>query len=1175
MRKKISVLLLLVFLCFSAACVGPWSRDSAKDSSVPTVDSSFAQSSEEGDSSKEDTSLPNEDNSSTTEDNSSTTEDSSSMKDDSSSEADSSGQSQAAQQLLAEQALQGLTLTERVTAGDVMNLRQEADVDGNKVTFTYSVMQGDAACSLVGEKMFFSNPRKDQTVKIRVTATCGTAVSAKDYSIFLTADEGETLIETFEKGSVDEKGLNYTGGAVTAKRPNDANVLSLVEHNDSKALSVACQGEMPYGAYVGFYLNTKANTVYKVKLDLDAVGATTADLSASEYIYFEVYQNANMGIQTNRSYLYSANGENFGRVKKVSAFEQDGEYELLFSSADVDDGYAYVCVKVTKHIGEDVTLYLDNLRITECRVDRTDDFEYGGVSDGVFEGKFQVKTRNATLSADSYGDSIALKAETAANAHGYIGLKLNVEKGRTYQAYFTCDFIGESNTSYSNGTATGNSASVFVLENTENLADTACCLAFYNKKAVLKVNDVLPNLLMGDNEYLVTFTAAKDGYVYLVLRTNQIPEKAALIVDNLRLSDVTEEIYDHNGMGYLNGLGEPIRSSNVQDFDQECVAELMRAMNVQSTRMWFGTEIVKNWVWDKPLDEYVLDESIVAGYSRALDLLKQTGIKEITGMGLYMPITASSTSTSGNQHYVPLPQDGADYQKFLDAIYEIWYQMALAFPQIDIWEVGNESNHVDFIRHKTYRYLSYKDMAMITTDMIYYAYQGIKKANPKAIVLTPGFAPVSTIYNVSTTVEGENTRTFNAGIYSIELFLKYIYANIVSGQYPYHNNSKYVTAYDDDPDNYFQGVAWHPYDLGVVGYANTSDPYEDSFDVNLWVQANNACYKVMCDYGDEEKGVWFTEFGLSTKERNLVYSPVSHNSPYEYRVHFNGGSVFYTPDGNDANAVKQYVAAGDYYVTYHDYENYVKLQEKHIKAYFEAMNSDQMNYLHACHYFRMFGNVIDFGWNGYAGIYSGVFTEATKYLDRGLYPNHKAFILQEIYGGTGNLMEYSAYGDVHIGDKQVGSGLKETFDGGKLTNLSGNTVKYKGDMYVYSSNNNGNVKLENGALVVESEKDAYIAFKANGFEKGKTYTVSFEFSEKTSNTAFSIYTSNVSAGSWNNSSRIPLFDGTSSIVLISKLTVEGNVYSYTLTVDQDYDSLYFTIRNKGNLKIESVSVTVE
>ena len=126
------------------------------------------------------------------------------------------------------------------------------------------------------------------------------------------------------------------------------------------------------------------------------------------------------------------------------------------------------------------------------------------------------------------------------------------------------------------------------------------------------------------------------------------------------------------------------------------------------------------------------------------------------------------------------------------------------------------------------------------------------------MVITPGFAPVTSYYDKNTNISTEGVVKLNNGIDSVEVFLKYIYQNITSNQFPYHNNYLYINKYDNKPDNSFDGLAWHPYDLGKVGYVNTNDPSVESFNVDLCVNANNRCYQVMEDYGDSDKEVLIT-----------------------------------------------------------------------------------------------------------------------------------------------------------------------------------------------------------------------------------------------------------------------------------------------------------------------------
>ena len=72
----------------------------------------------------------------------------------------------------------------------------------------------------------------------------------------------------------------------------------------------------------------------------------------------------------------------------------------------------------------------------------------------------------------------------------------------------------------------------------------------------------------------------------------------------------------------------------------------------------------------------------------------------------------------------------------------------------------------------------------------------------------------------------------------------------------------------------------------------------------------------------------------------------------------------------------------------------------------------------------------------------------------------------------------------------------------------------------------------------------------------------------------SLYSSSVKDGKWENDKRLPLLNGTSTAILLSKLTKNGNTYSYTFTADVDYESLYFTFRNNGKISFDSIKVKV-
>ena len=766
------------------------------------------------------------------------------------------------------------------------------------------------------------------------------------------------------------------------------------------------------------------------------------------------------------------------------------------------------------------------------------------------QGKYTYYSNSGSLFPISIINKKLEFTATTTNTYGVLSVDLGkVVAGNTY----TIDFY------------------LKMLDQNEEYITDGFAYAFGTDKGVttgsVRVNGILQiyKLFNKTGKISLSFEAFKDAeHFYLLLRSQKKYPNSKLVIDNLKISEHIKGVSQ-----YLYGMGEPLNFSNVNDFDEKKTLELVSMLNAKSYRMWFGTDVFDGWVWNKPLEEFVIKDSVKLKYSEILKDLENARIKEVTAMGHYLPVTASTTS-NGNNNLVP-HIGTSDYQVFLDKVYSLWFSLAQTFPQVTVWEICNETNNTHYLKYADYMYMSYSDMAIINTDMLYYAYQGVKKANPNATVITAGFAPVTSYYNENTNVENQNITKLDNGINSIEVLLKYIYQNITSNKFPYHNNSKYVNGYDNNPDNYFDGIAWHPYDLGKVGYANTNDPSIDSFNVDLWVEANNRCYQVMKDYSDGNKEVWFTEFGLTTKSENLVYSLTSSGSPYEYYIYFDGGKVYFK-DGS--NITYKQIPAGYYYINYKDYETYSKNQSNFIKEYFKAMRSSSMNYVHACHFFRMFSSSVDYSWNGLTVLYYGVFTEAQDYLNRGYYPTKKAYTIQEIYGGKGDLMKYSTYSSVHIGDINVTNNAIEDFNNGYVTGLAGNTVKYKGNFYAYSSNNNGNYTLENGVLTMTSTSDSYLAFKLNGFKKNTSYTISFTIPNCETNTAFIIYSSNVCEGVWDSASRLPLLGGTNTAVLLSKLDKNENVYSYTFTPNEDYDSLYFTFRNNGSISFDKISVTI-
>lgn len=130
---------------------------------------------------------------------------------------------------------------------------------------------------------------------------------------------------------------------------------------------------------------------------------------------------------------------------------------------------------------------------------------------------------------------------------------------------------------------------------------------------------------------------------------------------------------------------------------------------------------------------------------------------------------------------------------------------------INHWEIWNEPNSINFFE-PTPNVASY-------STMLKSAYIAIKKSNPDAFVLSGGLAPTS---NVENNISPES------------------FINIL---------------YEKRANNYFDAIALHPY----------SFPAEPSYPAswNGWQQIN-LIRQIMTENGDNDKFIWFTEFGSPT-----------------------------------------------------------------------------------------------------------------------------------------------------------------------------------------------------------------------------------------------------------------------------------------------------------------------
>ncbi len=392
-------------------------------------------------------------------------------------------------------------------------------VDGKEETLTFAYGATPAPSA---------TPSKDGCTFKGWTPAIATVTGNATYTAVFAANSLD-LTENFENGSIS--GKNYTGTNFNAVRPNDNSSWELVDYNGSKALAVS-KAVSGSGGYAGFKIDVKPNTTYVVTLDLAAVGATTADLSASSAILFEVYENANIGTSAARLSMFSNTGRALATNQKISSFKSGSQYQVVFTTSDFEgeSGYVYFTIRLDKSLTEDTTVYFDNVRVNECVTTVNENFDdLTSVNDQIAKGA------NSTVTVENG----ALKATCTTGKQGFLGVYVKVEAGKTYIVHFDATVMGADGTNYSAGTASGASSTVMVFQNNAGFNNANRVNFMASKANATVTNTPLSNTLnVSVPNYSLTFTATEDGYVYVALRTNNIAQESYITIDNFLVSEL-------------------------------------------------------------------------------------------------------------------------------------------------------------------------------------------------------------------------------------------------------------------------------------------------------------------------------------------------------------------------------------------------------------------------------------------------------------------------------------------------------------------------------------------------------------------------------------------------------------------------------------------------------------
>lgn len=166
--------------------------------------------------------------------------------------------------------------------------------------------------------------------------------------------------------------------------------------------------------------------------------------------------------------------------------------------------------------------------------------------------------------------------------------------------------------------------------------------------------------------------------------------------------------------------------------------------------------------------------------------------------------------------------EGSYYNQWLQGVGDMMYKIVSEFPEITMWELGNEPNGV------AYTYMdgttaTMKETAIIYADLMYVCAEAVHRVNKDYLTVMGGLTELS----------GLGTTGGNAS------FLQDIYDYIYSEESP----SQYA-------DDYFQIACWHPYTF-------------TDMDPDYFVEQNQKVYDVIKTNEGKDKKVIFSEFGFS------------------------------------------------------------------------------------------------------------------------------------------------------------------------------------------------------------------------------------------------------------------------------------------------------------------------
>ena len=282
---------------------------------------------------------------------------------------------------------------------------------------------------------------------------------------------------------------------------------------------------------------------------------------------------------------------------------------------------------------------------------------------------------------------------------------------------------------------------------------------------------------------------------------------------------------------YLFGMCEEFEGSLDEGADPMTTIDLVDRIGARSMRIWMHHKRLLRRKENSSEIEWKRDAFL--RYRKYVGELKDRGIRIVAMNHSYL-YPQGFTGNADSVCEIPLP-GSETYFEMMQTISRSYEMLAREFPEILYWECGNEVNMNEYLAKPGYKAsgckngeydpefcYTNKEKAEIAADLCYYSSAGVKRGNPKALVVFPAPTPYR-------------------GYAEMCEFLEETYRAIESGQFP-----RGLTA-DTDPDDYFQVQCYHAYNFGG--------------EAQILRDGIKQILNVMRRHGDGEKKIFITEFG--------------------------------------------------------------------------------------------------------------------------------------------------------------------------------------------------------------------------------------------------------------------------------------------------------------------------